>query len=182
MATVRMWTGFEAAILRTALRLSVRAFAEHLGVAVRTVVNWESKGTKIRPLPDMQAILDTALARANAEARERFTMALEVSSPPEFNGTVELHARLTRTAAALDADLVELFEQQTQAFRLLDRRLGAGRLLTQASSCPSDGRHAHVHAGRVIPGRAGGRASRGLRIGRLASARSRTFRQGLGFA
>jgi DNA-binding transcriptional regulator YiaG len=35
--TVRIWTGREAAALRTAMRLSVRAFAEHLGVAVRTV-------------------------------------------------------------------------------------------------------------------------------------------------
>lgn len=37
VATVHQWTGLETRALRLALRLSVRAFAEHLGVAVATV-------------------------------------------------------------------------------------------------------------------------------------------------
>ncbi|MEV7502038.1 hypothetical protein [Streptomyces sp. NPDC093018] len=72
MATVHQWTGLETRALRLALRLSVRAFAEHLGVAVATVSKWESKRAATEPRPDTQAILDTALARADASAQLRF--------------------------------------------------------------------------------------------------------------
>ena len=72
MATVHHWTGLEARALRLALRMSVRAFAEHLGVGVRTVSKWEKLLTATEPRPDTQAILDTALARADAAAHLRF--------------------------------------------------------------------------------------------------------------
>ncbi|GAA4922292.1 hypothetical protein ACFPM3_02285 [Streptomyces coeruleoprunus] len=72
MATVHHWTGLEARALRLALRLSVRAFAEHLGVAVRTVSKWERLLATTEPRPDTQAILDTALARADAPTHLRF--------------------------------------------------------------------------------------------------------------
>ncbi|TGZ16954.1 hypothetical protein DV517_19270 [Streptomyces sp. S816] len=72
VATVHQWTGLETRALRLALRLSVRAFAEHLGVAVATVSKWESKRAATAPRPDTQAILDTALDRADASARLRF--------------------------------------------------------------------------------------------------------------
>lgn len=65
MTTVRTWTGLEARALRRALRMRVRAFAQHLGVAPRTVAKWENLGVAVRPRPDTQAILDTALARAD---------------------------------------------------------------------------------------------------------------------
>ncbi|GAB3815804.1 hypothetical protein [Kribbella italica] len=58
--------------MRLALRFSVRAFAEHLGVAIRTVSKWEAAGLSRQPRPDMQAALDTVLAQADAEARARF--------------------------------------------------------------------------------------------------------------
>ncbi|WP_431771769.1 helix-turn-helix domain-containing protein [Streptomyces cucumeris] len=72
MTTVHHWTGLEARALRGALRLSVRAFAEHLGVGVRTVSKWERLLANTEPRPDTQAILDTALARADAAAHLRF--------------------------------------------------------------------------------------------------------------
>lgn len=72
MATVHRWTGLEARALRVALRMSVRAFAEHLGVAVRTVSKWEKRLARTEPRPDTQAILDTALARADAAVHVRF--------------------------------------------------------------------------------------------------------------
>lgn len=72
MPTVRIWTGREARALREAMRLSVRAFAEHLGVAVRTVSKWEQLGAATRPHPDTQAILDTALDRAPEPVKVRF--------------------------------------------------------------------------------------------------------------
>lgn len=74
MTPVVQWTGQEARALRRALRLSVRAFADHLGVAVRTVAKWEAAGAATCPRPDSQAILDTALQRADDEARARFAL------------------------------------------------------------------------------------------------------------
>ena len=76
MPTVRLWTGREARALREALRLSVRAFSEHLGVAPRTVSKWEQFGEATRPHPDTQAILDTALDQAATEVQIRFQMLL----------------------------------------------------------------------------------------------------------
>jgi tetratricopeptide (TPR) repeat protein len=72
VATVHHWTGLEARALRLALRMSVRAFAEHLGVGVRTVSKWEKLLVATEPRPDTQAILDTALARADAAVHLRF--------------------------------------------------------------------------------------------------------------
>ncbi|WP_422734119.1 hypothetical protein ACN26Y_01715 [Micromonospora sp. WMMD558] len=72
MATVTTWTGQDANALRHALRMSVIAFAEHLGAARRTVAKWSSQGDKVLPRADMQAALDTVLSRATPEVRERF--------------------------------------------------------------------------------------------------------------
>ncbi|MGH3870335.1 MAG: hypothetical protein ACRDSR_02265 [Pseudonocardiaceae bacterium] len=72
MTTVSRWTGREAKLLRVALRLSVRDFAARLGVGVRTVNKWEARQADITPLPYMQEVLDTALARASDEAKARF--------------------------------------------------------------------------------------------------------------
>ncbi|MFD4245649.1 helix-turn-helix domain-containing protein [Streptomyces sp. NPDC058525] len=82
MATVHHWTGLEAKALRLALRLSVRAFAEHLGVGVRTISKWEKLQGLTEPRPDTQAILDTALARANAAAHLRFETFLSEAGHP----------------------------------------------------------------------------------------------------
>ncbi|WP_237047967.1 hypothetical protein [Lentzea guizhouensis] len=54
----------------------MRAFAEHLGIGVRTVTKWESLGTGTTPRPFMQSILDTALSTADAEAKQRFELLL----------------------------------------------------------------------------------------------------------
>ncbi|MGH3870339.1 MAG: helix-turn-helix domain-containing protein [Pseudonocardiaceae bacterium] len=75
MTTVDRWTGREAKLLRVALRLSVRDFAAHLGVGVRTVNKWEARQADITPLPYMQEVLDTALARVSDEVKARFAAA-----------------------------------------------------------------------------------------------------------
>lgn len=75
------WTGHEARILRDALRMSVRGFAEHLGVSDRTVSKWEAGGSGHVPVPDSQALLDTALLRADIQAQERFHTAVTVPAP-----------------------------------------------------------------------------------------------------
>ncbi|WP_435058116.1 hypothetical protein [Streptomyces sp. bgisy060] len=82
MATVHHWTGLEAKALRLALRLSVRTYAQQLGLATATVSKWESKLAGTEPRPDTQAILDTALARADTSVHLRFeTLLSEMTSP-----------------------------------------------------------------------------------------------------
>lgn len=72
MSTIPQWTGREIRALREARRMSVRDFANHLGVSDRMVSKWESGGEAIRPRTLNQAALDTSLATANAETRTRF--------------------------------------------------------------------------------------------------------------
>ncbi len=55
--------------------MSLREFADHLGISHRTISKWEQAGAARVPRPHMQAILDTALARADDAARARFTQA-----------------------------------------------------------------------------------------------------------
>lgn len=62
--------------------MSVRAFAAYLGVSDRTVSKWEAGGQQLTPLPDSQALLDTALERADAAVQERFRDALSDSHAP----------------------------------------------------------------------------------------------------
>jgi DNA-binding transcriptional regulator YiaG len=61
MATVQRWTGAETKALRQAMRLSIRAFAAHLGVDARLVNKWEARGSSITLRPDAQALMDTAV-------------------------------------------------------------------------------------------------------------------------
>jgi DNA-binding transcriptional regulator YiaG len=48
------WTGRAACTLQAALRMSNEAFAEHLGIAVRTVAGWHQK-PGLRPRPEEAA-------------------------------------------------------------------------------------------------------------------------------
>jgi transcriptional regulator with XRE-family HTH domain len=80
---VETWSGREARALREALRLSVRDFAAHLGVAPRTVSKWEAGNEAVHPRPDLQRVLDTALQRADDAARTRFEAALARAAPRE---------------------------------------------------------------------------------------------------
>lgn len=124
-ATAHHWSGREARLLRRALRLSVRAFAGYLGVAPRTVAKWESGGIATVPRPDTQAILDTALARADPDAQRRFDLLLH--SGGEDATTEQPQAALydyEAWADDLDRTLACLGRQEfPQARMLLDRWL-----------------------------------------------------------
>ena len=78
MHDVPHWTGAEARALRLAQRMSMRSFAEHLGVSLRTIAKWEDQRSEVRLRPDSQALLDTALAKADAGVRLRFDTAVGV--------------------------------------------------------------------------------------------------------
>ncbi|MFS0691936.1 helix-turn-helix domain-containing protein [Streptomyces nitrosporeus] len=131
MATVHHWTGLEAKALRGALRLSVRAFAQQLGLAVATVSKWESKLADTAPRPDTQAILDTALSRADAAVHLRFeTILSEMTSTGPSAGRPRVTASGPRAweyeswADDLDRVVVALSRQNfTFADSLLNRWL-----------------------------------------------------------
>lgn len=95
MATVHEWTGLEALALRKALRLSVRRYSEHLGIAVNTISNWEKYRDKRRPNTESQAILDTALARSDAATHLRFETELAKLSEGKGERPVGETARVT---------------------------------------------------------------------------------------
>ena len=77
--SVQQWTGHESKCLRHALRLSVRAFADQLGIGFRTVARWEAAGTDARLRGESQALLDTMLTRADSAAVQRFEKSLQTN-------------------------------------------------------------------------------------------------------
>jgi hypothetical protein len=89
MDVVAAWTGGRADTLRQALRMTNETFAEHLGVALRTVAYWRARPDVV-PRPVMQEMLDVALARAPEQARAQFRLLLaerEHGQVPPLAGT-----------------------------------------------------------------------------------------------
>ncbi|WP_030459487.1 hypothetical protein [Kitasatospora sp. NRRL B-11411] len=139
MAAVSEWTGVEARALRLASRRSVRTFAGDLGVAVRTVTNWERLGAGTRPRPDTQAILDTALGRLDQAGIFRFeailsrsgrAVAVEVRGGPrawEYETWTEDIERAVVAASRQDfvvaSDLLERWRTRWPARELDERGL-----------------------------------------------------------
>jgi 8-oxo-dGTP diphosphatase len=74
------WTGRTACLLQDALRLSNNAYAQRLGIAVRTVAAWHEMPHRI-PNSEMQQLLTTALERAPAPAQARFATAVATNGP-----------------------------------------------------------------------------------------------------
>ena len=104
MATVGRWTGHEAKLLRTALRLSLEAFAAHLGVSPGTISKWERRGSDITPLPETQSILDIALERATPQEQARFRTAYAAGRPPSeaFVSSIQSHSPESSSGAVAD--------------------------------------------------------------------------------
>jgi hypothetical protein len=154
MQVITSWTGGHADALRQALRMTNESFAEHLGVAVRTVANWR-KDPAITPIPAVQETLDAALERAPDRAKAQFAMlvgqaghdkrseyvesfelpggALLGASPgvnPEFGDSEYLQSirRHIREIIALDNRFggADLVRLSTRFFRTLHEQLGTG--------------------------------------------------------
>ncbi|MFI2662631.1 DUF5919 domain-containing protein [Micromonospora carbonacea] len=114
MATVQRWSGRESRTLRHALRMSIRDFAAHLGVAERTVSKWEAGGAGVTPRPEMQAALDTTLGKASVEARDRFTATLRATSAAGASPSPALPLGAPGTGAEQLGDLVAVFSSRTE--------------------------------------------------------------------
>jgi transcriptional regulator with XRE-family HTH domain len=76
--TVARWGAREARALREAMRLTVRAFADYLGVTSSTVSSWESRQTPRSLRLSTQDMLDQALQLADADVRTRFWQLLSL--------------------------------------------------------------------------------------------------------
>lgn len=129
MVSVGRWTGREAGLLRQVLRMSVRVYAAHLGVGIRTVSKWERFGTSTTPWPDTQAILDTALARADAAAQARFEQLLQGPIRPRTGGMPSLTIADQETWTEDLERIVVCLDRQDFAFAatLLERWFGRAR-------------------------------------------------------
>jgi transcriptional regulator with XRE-family HTH domain len=127
MVVAPRWTGLEAAALRKARRMSVRAYAAHLGVSAATVANWDNRGELARLNTETQQMLDIDLERAPDDVQQRFTSAFASESQGVADGTstegpvnqtevigeAEVSSHAPQLVAAgipadADADLVEL--------------------------------------------------------------------------
>lgn len=124
VTAVSEWTGLHTRALRQSMRMSVRVFAAHLGIAIRTVSKWESLGAATTPRPDMQAVLDTAFARCDTATRLRFELAMApATATGEDRSAAPASARedwtddYERAASALST------QKFTFAAHLLDRWL-----------------------------------------------------------
>jgi 8-oxo-dGTP pyrophosphatase MutT (NUDIX family) len=71
MEVVESWTGRMACWLQSSLRLGNQAFADHLGVALRTVAGWHAQPDLV-PRHDIQSALDTVYEKAPAAVHARF--------------------------------------------------------------------------------------------------------------
>lgn len=82
--TVVQWTGREARLLRRAMRLGQREFAAMLGISHTAVANYERPNRRdtIRLRHETQQMLDTVLARAGEEVRDRFQAAVAADRDP----------------------------------------------------------------------------------------------------
>ncbi|MFG2352615.1 NUDIX hydrolase [Streptomyces sp. NPDC048521] len=73
MDVIDTWTGRRACALQQALRMTNDGFADHLGVAVRTVASWHSS-PDIVPRAEIQSALDTAYERSSPSVQRRFSL------------------------------------------------------------------------------------------------------------
>ena len=108
MTIIDQWTGRHAHALRAAMRLTNEAFAEHLGVAPRTIAKWRERPEMV-PSPQLQEALDTSLNLASQETRARFAANLGVESRPGLDDSLlsQLHTAvgdLTRVLARMAAE------------------------------------------------------------------------------
>jgi transcriptional regulator with XRE-family HTH domain len=127
---ITVWSGREARALRAGLRMTIEAFAQHLGVAVRTVAKWEAQGPKIVPTVGIQEVLDTALERATPAQQSRFQMLLEESSAPD-----ERVNHAMEHPASVDLVTVARLRQRVQDLDTRYDRFPSISLLVETGQC-----------------------------------------------
>jgi hypothetical protein len=124
LETVTGWTGKSASTLQAALRMSNESFAAHLGIGVRTVAGWHQHPRR-RPRPEMQQLLDTALAQADKAAKDRFAVLSGTAATAGADDDFP-QAEIASTAGILSAAEHRLIADQNigQALSKLDHLAG----------------------------------------------------------
>jgi len=133
MASVPCWAGAETKMLRQAMRLSIRAFAAHLGVDARLVNKWEARGSSITLRPATQSLMDTALNRAPDDVQTRFTQILGSTKQEQHtNQMQQLERAVPRTTIPAgdvsDPPSIATIRAMSESFQLADRKVGGGQL------------------------------------------------------
>ena len=108
MDHVLRWSGRETRALRQARRMSIREFADRLGIAERTVSKWEARGAATHPYSALQATLDEFLAASTDEECARFSRMVQLANDePRRPGTAETQTTPRwLPGAALSSDLL----------------------------------------------------------------------------
>lgn len=73
MEVIDVWSGRYACTLQAALRMTNEAFANHLGIALRTVATWHADPDVV-PRAEMQQLLDEVYEKAAPTVRKRFAL------------------------------------------------------------------------------------------------------------
>ena len=112
MQVITRWTGGQADALRQALRMTNESYAEHLGVAVRTIAYWRKRPEIIRGADPDAGPGDFALGR-QPQYRHRLLIVLGlVVDPavdlrcPQLDAVVLEQRRHRRVLAAIERPLV----------------------------------------------------------------------------
>ena len=148
---VAIWTGWHANALRQALRMTNEEFAEHLDVAVRTVVYWRTRPEMV-PRQGMQQILDVALQRAPELALAQFRRLLA-----ERDG-IEPRSAAIASASDDPASLTEWLTVTSTSDEEIDRidravaGLAEAHPLTPAAVLLTDARQLQAKIQRVLTG------------------------------
>jgi hypothetical protein len=135
------------------------SFAEHLGVAVRTVAYWRRR-PEITPQPAMQETLDAALERAPDRAKAQFALLvgqaergrrMEHMEPLELPGGGLLGASLDAANAEFgDSEYLESIQSHIREIVALDNRFG-GADLVRLSTRFFRGLHEQIGTGTYDP-------------------------------
>lgn len=145
MREIVSWTGYEALLLRKAMRSSQRDFARKLGVSARLVPKWEEQLADITPTVESQQILDTTLDLAPADVQERFFASLSAGTAVRRRGSgrsllVDAHnprGRAKDEQASEVGDLTQHYETLLIDYAALDNALGPRPVVKMISQ------HAH---------------------------------------
>ena len=181
MDVVTGWTGRTACALQTALRMSNVDFARHLDIGLRTVADWHDD-PNLKPRPEKQGLLDSALAMASPEERKRFAVLTGQSRPaasaishetgPAADAERRLAADENISGALGRLDRLAGWQPGTARRRVAERLTGLDRreLLDRASRRKRIGRRAVADAlGGYYRGQAGGHGRYAARCGQDGS-------------
>jgi hypothetical protein len=166
MAVVTGWMGRTACALQAALRMSNVDFARHLDIGLRTVADWHDD-PELRPRPEKQQLLDSALALAAPDVRERFAVltgqAVSSAQSCDASATADAERRLMSdeniSGALSRLDQLAGWPAGTARLRVAERlaRLDRRELLDRASRRRSVARRDVSDAlGGYYRGQAGG--------------------------